>query len=258
MKLDMHCHVSEGSLDSRVGIRAYISRLKELGIDGMVVTDHNTYNGYRYWCEQVKEKEFKDFIVLKGVEYDTLDGGHIIVVMPPGVDLSILEHRGMSLEKLINLVNEKGGILGPAHPCGEKFMSFFNSRAFRVDPSVTNKFHFIETYNACEPVSSNEGAANYAKKYKKLGIGGSDAHRLVCVGWGYVEFPEQIKDENDLIRLVKSQVPTICGGKIYDQTTKDKLGRAKAIMAYSFLVYNVSGAIYKRKKRLQYWKENEK
>ena len=30
MKLDMHCHVKEGSIDSKVGLDEYITRLKEL------------------------------------------------------------------------------------------------------------------------------------------------------------------------------------------------------------------------------------
>ena len=49
MKIDMHCHVKEGSIDSRVSVDEYITLLKKKGFQGMVITDHNTYNGYRYW-----------------------------------------------------------------------------------------------------------------------------------------------------------------------------------------------------------------
>lgn len=34
-------------------------------------------------------------MVLKGVEYDTCDCGHILVIMPFGVKLKILELRGL-------------------------------------------------------------------------------------------------------------------------------------------------------------------
>ena len=54
MKIDMHCHVKEGSIDSRVGIEEYITILKEHGFQGMVITDHDTYNGYRYWKKNLK------------------------------------------------------------------------------------------------------------------------------------------------------------------------------------------------------------
>ena len=66
MKIDMHCHVKEGSIDSRVGIEEYITILKEHGFQGMVITDHDTYNGYRYWKKNLKGKKHTDFVVLKG------------------------------------------------------------------------------------------------------------------------------------------------------------------------------------------------
>ena len=73
MKIDMHCHVREGSIDSRIAIEEYIRRLQEKGIDGMLVTDHDTYNGFRYWKNHIKGKKYRDFVVLKGIEYDTVD-----------------------------------------------------------------------------------------------------------------------------------------------------------------------------------------
>ena len=47
MKIDMHCHVKEGSIDSKVSLEDYITLLKKKEFQGMVITDHNTYNGYR-------------------------------------------------------------------------------------------------------------------------------------------------------------------------------------------------------------------
>lgn len=249
MKIDMHCHVKEGSLDSKVGIKDFIQSLIEQGFDGMLITDHNTYNGYRYWRDHIKGKAFKDFVVLKGIEYDTLDGGHMIVVMPPGVKLQSLELRGMNTEDLIDLVNRHGGIVGPAHPGGEKYMSFCNTKCYKYNPNITSRFHFIETYNACEPVSANDMAKDLAQKYNKVGVGGSDAHKEVCVGWGYVEFPQPIKDEFDLIKQIRQKVTTQCGGLIYDQTTKDKMGKLKVLWAYSFLVYNMAGAVGRQRIR---------
>ena len=42
MKIDMHCHVKEGSIDSRVSMEEYIQLLQSKGFGGMVITD----NGY--------------------------------------------------------------------------------------------------------------------------------------------------------------------------------------------------------------------
>ena len=56
MKIDMHCHVKEGSLDSKVSLDEYITILKANGFEGMLITDHDTYKGYRYWKNKMKGK----------------------------------------------------------------------------------------------------------------------------------------------------------------------------------------------------------
>mgnify|MGYP002227403735 CR=1 FL=1 len=123
MKFDMHCHTKEGSLDGKVEIEEYIRILKEKGYQGMLVSDHNSYNGYRYWRDHIKGKKYTDFVVLKGIEYDTNNAGHFLVILPEGVKPRILEMRGMPVELLTRVVHAYGGILGPAHPFGEKYLS---------------------------------------------------------------------------------------------------------------------------------------
>ena len=150
MKLDMHCHTKEGSLDGKVSIADYIAILQRRGFDGMVVTDHNSYNGYRYWKKHIKGKRYTNFKVFKGVEYDTIDAGHILVIMPEGVKLKILELRGLPVQVLIDLVHKHGGILGPAHPCGEKYLSVTNTKKYWFRKNILAKFDFIEEFNACE------------------------------------------------------------------------------------------------------------
>lgn len=140
MKLDMHCHVREGSVDSRVSLDEYITTLKEKGFDGMLITDHDTYHGYRHWKYHMKGKVHEDFVVLKGIEYDTLDAGHIICIMPEGVKMRLLEVKGLPVSVLIDFVHRHGGILGPAHPCGEKYLSFTNTGRFYKSPELIKRF----------------------------------------------------------------------------------------------------------------------
>ena len=45
--------------------------------------------------------KYKDFVVLRGIEYDTRDAGHFIVVMPDDLYLKVLTIRGMRLARLI-------------------------------------------------------------------------------------------------------------------------------------------------------------
>ena len=249
MKIDMHCHVKEGSIDSKVGLDEYITKLKEHGFEGMLITDHDTYKGYRHWKYHMKGKVHDDFVVLKGIEYDTCDAGHIICIMPEGVKMRLLELRGLPVSALIDFVHRHGGILGPAHPCGEKYLSFTKTKKFYKSPEIIKRFDFIEAFNACEPEESNREAMKLTMKYKKPGIGGSDAHKLDCVSLAYTELPERITCETELISLIRRKVPIGVGGTIYGKTTKDKIGKVNKLLVYSFWFYNKGGELLKRHKR---------
>ena len=166
MKFDMHCHTQEGSTDSKVSIEEYMQLLIQKGFDGMLVTDHDSYRAYKYYQKHLKHK-YPNFVVLKGVEYDTVDAGHFLVVMPQGVHLKVLEIKGMTLRFLIHLVHKHGGILGPAHPCGGAFLSIYSTGVYRYKKNISKKFDFLEGYNACEKLEINQAAARIARKYGK-------------------------------------------------------------------------------------------
>ena len=164
MKFDMHCHTKEGSIDGKISIADYIRILKDKGFDGMIVTDHNSYNGFRHYKNNLKQK-INDFVVLKGIEYDTIDAGHILVIMPENIKLKLLECRGLPVRILQDVVHKHGGILGPAHPCGERHLSITQTKAYKKHPEIMKKFDFLEGFNSCESDESNKHAMELAKKY---------------------------------------------------------------------------------------------
>lgn len=244
MKLDMHCHTQEGSTDAHVPISEYIESLKAQGFDGMLVTDHDSYNGYRYYAHHLKGK-ITDFVVLKGIEYDTVDAGHMIVVMPRGVNLRILEHKGLPVRLLIHIVHQYGGIIGPAHPCGEPNLSIFSTGKFKKrEVSIAERFDFIEGFNSGEDPEANERAVNLAAKYNKPVTGGSDAHKADCVGLAYTILSEDVRTENELIAFMKAGKHSECGGEKYLGTIKEHLGKWNKLLVYGFWPYNKAGAIW--------------
>lgn len=247
----MHCHTKEGSLDGKVPIGEFVSILKEKGFDGMLVTDHDSYKGYRSWKAQQGDARLGDFLVLKGVEYDTIDAGHILVVMPEGVKLKILELRGLPVQFLIDIVHKNGGILGPAHPCGEKYLSITNTRKHRNQLAVMDRFDFLEGFNACESHESNATAMEIAARFELPVFGGSDAHKQDCVGLGYTEFAGKIACESDLIGLVKAKGKDacVCGGEYYTGTTKEKIGKMNGVLVQSFWCYNHLCSMARARKR---------
>lgn len=237
MKFDLHCHTQEGSIDGKIPISEYMKTLQEKGFDGMLVTDHNSYNGFRKYRDHCKDI-IKDFVVLKGIEYDTIDAGHILIIMPENVKLKLLECRGLPVRLLQDIVHLHGGILGPAHPCGERHLSITQTRIYKKHPEIMKKFDFLEGYNSCESVESNKKAAALAKKYGLPTFGGSDSHHLNCVGTAYTEIPESITKESDLISCVKRRTTLTPGGYYYTGTVKQKIGVLNHILVESFWFYN--------------------
>ncbi|MDO5382005.1 MAG: PHP-associated domain-containing protein [Eubacteriales bacterium] len=258
VKFDLHCHTAEGSLDGKISIFDYAKILKDKGYGGMLVTDHDSYDGYRAYRDS--DKKLDDFVVLRGIEYDTMEFGHFIIVLPvntPNEVYRLLEVKGLTLSKLIYIVHSAGGTIGPAHPYGSPFLSFAATMYWKFGYQIFHMIHFdyVEGYNACESEDSNKRARVFAKRCKVPCIGGSDAHNDRCVGLGYAKLPYIIKNEDDFIRYYKRGNHPKVGGERYGMTTKDKIGKANRILVTSFYFYNKLGAVLNLPKRAKRFKE---
>jgi len=226
MKFDLHCHTKEGSMDSKVSILKYISEYKKLGYDGFMISDHNTFKGcmawdeIRSWPEIAEENE--NFTVIRGVEYDTKDAGHVLVVLPDDIYLRLLHIRGMRLRKLIYVVHSCGGVLGLAHPFGaasSSAMGFTN-----MDYDLIGELDFIEVFNTCESELSNYLAKELAKKFELPGIAGTDAHREEYLGMACTEIDAEIRCNNDFIKAVMDGAAFRTSGT---ERAKTRSGKAK-------------------------------
>lgn len=238
MRFDLHCHTKHGSLDGKISIETYIDLLISHGFDGMLITDHNSYKGFRAWkklCQQTHR--YDNFVTLKGVEYDTLDAGHFIVIMPDDVKLPILEIRGMPLSILLKIVHAFGGILGPAHPYGAKFLSAMHSKKLKKYSALVYDFDFIEVHNTCNSVEANIAAIELAKKYHKPGIAGSDAHKTCYIGTAYTDFDFIIRNNNDLINAVRLKKIADCGGETREYKEPGLLARLIPV-SIAWKIYN--------------------
>ena len=248
MKFDMHCHTKEGSLDGKIPISEYIQVLKSKGFDGMLVTDHDSYNGFRRYRDRLKGR-VGDFVVLKGIEYDTIDAGHILVILPENVKLLIMECRGLPVRVLQEVVHRHGGILGPAHPCGERHLSITRTRAYRKNPNIMKHFDFLEAFNSCESQESNMEARRLAFRYHLPMFGGSDSHHADCVGTAYTEFHADITKESDLIQYIREKRETNYGGVYYQGTVKVRIGILNHVLIEGFCFYNHLASICRSHKR---------
>lgn len=235
LKFDMHCHTKEGSIDSRVSVREFAEKFMMLGYDGFMISDHNSYKGCKAWDEIKSEKRYRNFTVIRGIEYDTKDAGHVLVIMPDDLYIPVLKIRGMRLKKLIKTVHAFGGILGLAHPFGVASSSAMGFK--QMDVSLIRDLDFIETFNTCEAPDSNKRAAYLAKRYGLPAFGGSDSHVPEYIGMAYTKIQGNIRCNNDLIEAVKSGSAVRAGGLERGETKKAKR-KEHWIGLVGFKIYN--------------------
>lgn len=210
MKFDLHCHTKEGSVDSKVSVGDYVKYFKAIGFDGFMIADHNSYRGCKAWDEIKDNPEFDGITVIRGMEYDTKDAGHILVIMPDDVYLRILKIRGMRCKRLIAIVHALGGVLGPAHPFGVASSSMMGFK--KMKPYLLKHVDFVEVFNTCEQPLSNQLAGELAKRYRLPGIAGSDAHVEEYIGMACTDIHYPIHCNNDLIHAIKLHATITAGG----------------------------------------------
>ena len=238
-KFDLHCHTKEGSIDAHIGVVDYARLLKIQGYSGMLVTDHDSYKGYNAWKNlEKKPKELEDFVVLKGIEYDTRNGGHVLVILPDVVDCPLLEKQGLGLRKLAHIVHEMGGVIGAAHPFGYGYFAIMNTRLFRKNPDVLYLFDFIETFNAGVRVYSNLLAKQLAAILRKPETCGSDAHVAEKIGTAYTAFKHPITCNNDLIHVIREREKVRMGARRTPNMYKNRNVIIKNLGIYGYWTYN--------------------
>ena len=256
MKFDLHCHTKEGSIDAKISIEEYVKKLITLGYDGMLVTDHNSYRGYERWKEVADSlKKSKPFTVLRGIEYDTRNGGHMIAVLPEKVSAKILETRGMTVAQVEKVVHMLGGILGPAHPYGTGYFALMHTHHIKKNPDLIKKFDFIETFNAATKPLANKRAELLARKYGKVSFSGSDAHKDKHVGSAFTIIDREIRNTDDLIHFVREHGSTITGGTVTEKVNGILGMIAEKIGIAGYWIYNKTGAALKIKSRREIFRE---
>lgn len=222
-KIDMHCHTAEGSLDAFVGINEIIEQLRKKGFDGVLITDHNSYKGFN----KISEKKYDNFKIFKGMEYDTFDVGHVLIILPEGKTCNEIKITGLPLNLVSKFVHNCGGIIGLAHPFGHGAFGAFKHRGNRKKmESILKSIDFIEVFNSSASTKGNRKALTLAKEYNIPITGGSDSHRKNCIGIaGCMLDTDKIENNDDLINIIKEYKTSYCFGE-YTQKHLVKLKQA--------------------------------
>ena len=169
LKLDLHVH-SEYSEDAIGSPKEIIKILKKKGLNGMAITDHNTFEG----SIAAQKIAPKDFIIIPGIEIST-KVGHLIAL-----DIDKPIKRSQSIEETVEKIIDLGGT--PIVPHLYRNMSGIKKE--NLD-KIYKKISAIEVFNACSVPQTNLKTAKLAKKMNLGGTGGSDSHDPQYAGNGY-------------------------------------------------------------------------
>jgi len=169
LKLDLHIH-SQYSEDGIGTPAEIIKTLKKKGLNGMAITDHNSVKG---GLKALKIAP-KDFIVIPGVEISTSNGHMLALNVKNDIP------RDLSVEETVDQIIDLGGTPIVPH-------LFRNMSGIKTDKlkKIHKKIPAIEVFNACSVPKTNLKTAKIAEKFNLGGIGGSDAHDHLYVGYAY-------------------------------------------------------------------------
>ena len=168
--IDFHVH-SDDSYDGHEPIELILEHAADIGLDGVVITDHDEISESLRAAELAPEY---DLIGIPGVEVST-SHGHLLAI---GVEER--PEPGKPFMQTVEEVRELGGIAIVPHPFQR---SRHGVRKRRIEDADA-----IETYNSMVFTGyRNRRARTFARRRGYPEIGASDAHYLPNVGKAYTE-----------------------------------------------------------------------
>lgn len=204
MKLDLHIH-STYSLDSLNAVEEVIKAAKQKGLDGIAVTDHNTFEGSRHALRQNKS----DLLIIPGAEYST-DVGHLLVYfLKEGLeDIGLKKNdKGyFNSNDIIGCAHEQQALVFMAHPFHK--VTDYNKKGIDLVDG-------IEAYNSraakWRNLHANLDAMEAAVRLRKPYTAGSDAHYIEEIGSAYLDLEFSGHTLEDLKLALMNNKRTIIG-----------------------------------------------
>jgi predicted metal-dependent phosphoesterase TrpH len=180
--IDPHVH-SEGSYDGHEPVELLLEQASDIGLDGIVVTDHDTI------AESLRAAELAPqygLVGIPGVEVSTA-AGHLLAI---GVEERPEPHQ--PLDETVEWIRDAGGTAVVPHPFQRTRHGIRKGRITDCDA--------IEVYNAWIFTGyRNRRARKFASRCDYPGVAASDAHSAKYLGRAYTELTiEGVASKADL------------------------------------------------------------
>lgn len=190
LKIDLHVHTT-GSSDAFIDPEQLPTIVKERGLDGVAITNHDAYT----------EVTSSEAIILPGIEVSTRQG-HII-----GLGVPSTIEKGKTADETISTIQHVGGVAVVPHP--------FDPISPCVNPiKLKSKPEAIEVINADALFFGLN--TRYARRVAtQLGlpmVAGSDSHIPETVGDAYTLIETDSKNVSDILAAIRAGSVQPVGG----------------------------------------------
>jgi len=178
---DLHTH-SLYSYDGICDVTAILERAKDIRLDVIAVTDHDSMGGV---AEALCLAPQYGVEVIPGMEISTGEGHLLAYWIQQPIP------AGMSLVETLRRVKAQGGIATAPHPSGRGAcsLSFAAIESALAEPDLRDTLVGIEAFNAGLILTGQNGTiAASAARLPLAQVANSDAHSLCYIGQGSTGF----------------------------------------------------------------------
>src|ERR1700694_1071564 len=184
LRVDLHLH-SVFSHDGRSSLAALVERCRELGLDRIALTDHNTVEGALELARMAPE------LAIIGEEARTREGEVI------GLFITGRLAPYLMAEEVMDVIHEMGGLTYVPHPMDRHRAHFRPERVVEL----ADRIDIIETNTPWCARAAHAAAAGLAADLGKVAATGSDAHAVEELGRSWME----IDDYTDAADFLKKR-----------------------------------------------------
>jgi predicted metal-dependent phosphoesterase TrpH len=186
VRIDLHLH-SNFSHDGQSSLEDLIQRSREVGLDRIALTDHNTIEGALRLAQMAPE------LAIVGEEAKTREGEVIGLFITDRLPPYLLP------DEVMDLIHEMGGLTYLPHPLDRHRSNFRPERVVEL----ASRIDIIETYNPWCDAAANSAAAGLAADLGKVTATGSDSHSVKELGRSWMEI-EDYQDPADFLEKLRN------------------------------------------------------
>jgi predicted metal-dependent phosphoesterase TrpH len=193
MKFDHHLHTARHSPDSSIDPRELVERARELGLDGVVITEHD----YQWEEDELSElaRIAAPLLVFSGAEVSAREGHFLVYGLPTVDDVP----PGIELAELLRVVRGHGAAIVAAHPF--RWDQPFDEIVAQHGP-VFDGLEFVSKNVTPETRAKTEAVL---RRHKMGATGSSDAHEVETIGCYFTEFDRPIRTVADFAAALRDR-----------------------------------------------------